>query len=99
MSIKLSQKQKEIVYAGDGAIYVEASAGSGKTRVITERIRYLLGETKRQILALTFTNKAGEEIKERLEESNIKDIQKRLFVGTFHGFCQYVLENLSHGVA
>ena len=95
MSIKLSQKQKEIVYAGDGAIYVEASAGSGKTRVITERIRYLLGETKRQILALTFTNKAGEEIKERLEESNIKDIQKRLFVGTFHGFCQYVLEN--HG--
>ena len=93
--MNLSEKQKEIVYASEGTIYVEASAGSGKTRVITERIRYLLGKTKRQILALTFTNKAGQEIKDRLNDSNIENIQQRLFVGTFHGFCQYVLEN--HG--
>ena len=93
--MNLSEKQKEIVYADDGAIYVEASAGSGKTRVITERIRYLLTKTKRQILALTFTNKAGQEIKERLQESNIENVDERLFVGTFHSFCQYVLEN--HG--
>jgi len=93
--MSLSEKQKEIVFADEGAIYVEASAGSGKTRVITERIRHLLSKTKKQILALTFTNKAGQEIKERLKDSNIENIQQRLFVGTFHGFCQYVLEN--HG--
>lgn len=91
--VELSDKQKEIVFFEDGAIYVKASAGSGKTRVLTERIRYLLSKTKRNILALTFTNKAGEEIKQRL--SNIPEIDSRLFVGTFHGFCQYVLEN--HG--
>ena len=93
--MNLSEKQTEIVFANEGAIYVEASAGSGKTRVITERIRYLLGKTKKQILALTFTNKAGQEIKDRLKNSDIKNIEQRLFVGTFHGFCQYVLEN--HG--
>lgn len=91
--INLSDKQKEIVLADNGPIYVKAGAGSGKTRVLTERIRYLLTKTKKKILALTFTNKAGEEIKTRLSEiSNIKD---RLFIGTFHGFCQNVLEN--HG--
>ncbi len=95
--MNLSEKQKEIVYADDGAIYVEASAGSGKTRVITERIRYLLTKTKKQILALTFTNKAGQEIKDRLRDSNIENVDERLFVGTFHKFCQYVLEH--HGSA
>lgn len=90
---KLSSKQKEIVFAEDGPIYVKASAGSGKTRVLTERIRQLLGKTKKKILALTFTNKAGEEIRQRLND--IADIDNRLFIGTFHGFCQYVLEN--HG--
>jgi DNA helicase-2/ATP-dependent DNA helicase PcrA len=91
--VELSEKQKSIVYAENGAIYVKASAGSGKTRVLTERVRYLLGQTNRKVLALTFINKAGEEIKERL--SNIADIEKRTFVGTFHGFCQSILEN--HG--
>jgi DNA helicase-2/ATP-dependent DNA helicase PcrA len=91
--INLSEKQKQIVFVEDGPLYVKASAGSGKTRVLTERIRYLLGKTKRKILALTFTNKAAEEMKERLNE--ISDMKNRLFVGTFHGFCQYVLEN--HG--
>lgn len=91
--INLSEKQRYIVYIEDGPIYVKASAGSGKTRVLTERIRHLLGKTKRKILALTFTNKAGEEIKERLK--NIPELKERLFIGTFHSFCQYVLEN--HG--
>lgn len=90
---KLSPKQEEIVVAEDGPIYVKASAGSGKTRVLTERIRYLLGKTKKKILALTFTNKAGEEIRQRLND--IPDLDSRLFIGTFHGFCQHVLEN--HG--
>jgi len=93
--MNLSPKQQEIVNADDGAIYVEASAGSGKTRVITERIRHLLTKTDKKILALTFTNKAGQEIKDRIKESNIESIDERLFVGTFHSFCQYVLEH--HG--
>lgn len=91
--IKLSKKQEEIVFAENGAIYVKASAGSGKTRVLTERVRYLLSQTKKRILALTFTNKAGKEIKERL--SDLSEIDNRVFIGTFHGFCQYMLEN--HG--
>jgi DNA helicase-2/ATP-dependent DNA helicase PcrA len=91
--IKLSPTQLKIVSFGQGAILVKASAGSGKTRVLTERIKRLLDTTKRNILAITFTNKAGEEMKERL--GNIDDIKDRLFVGTFHGFCQQVLEN--HG--
>jgi len=93
ITINLSENQKKIVYAKDGPIYVKASAGSGKTRVLTERVRYLLNKSKKKILALTFTNKAGEEIKERLID--ISDIEKRTFVGTFHSFCQHILEN--HG--
>jgi DNA helicase-2/ATP-dependent DNA helicase PcrA len=91
--IELSKKQKEIVFAEDGPIYVKASAGSGKTRILTERVQYLLTKTNKKVLALTFTNKAGEEIKERL--SDVSEIEHRVFVGTFHGFCQYILEN--HG--
>jgi len=91
--MNLSPKQAEIVSFVKGAILVRASAGSGKTRVLTERIKRLLGTTQRKILAITFTNKAGEEMKERL--GNLDDIKERLFIGTFHGFCQRVLEN--HG--
>ena len=89
----LSPKQEAIVFAEEGPIYVKASAGSGKTRVLTERIRHLLSQTKKSILALTFTNKAGEEIRARL--SDIPGVESRLFIGTFHSFCQHVLEN--HG--
>lgn len=92
--IKLSKKQEEIVRSENGPIYVKASAGSGKTRVLTEKIRFLLGKTKKKILALTFTNKAGKEIKERL--SDIPALENRVFIGTFHGFCQKVLENHGH---
>ena len=91
--IELSEKQKKIVYAENGPIYVKASAGSGKTRILTERVRYLLTKTNKKVLAMTFTNKAGKEIKERL--SNIPEIEGRVFVGTFHSFCQSMLEN--HG--
>ena len=92
-TIELSEKQKKIVYSENGPIYVKASAGSGKTRVLTERIRHLLTKTNKKVLALAFTNKAGEEIRERLDD--ISEIEKRIFVGTFHSFCQTILEN--HG--
>ena len=91
--IKLSPKQKEIAEFTYGALRVLASAGSGKTRVLTERIKRLSEITKRKILAITFTNKASEEIKERLNEDI--DINEKLFVGTFHSFCISVIE--SHG--
>lgn len=93
MNIKLSSKQSAIVYAEDGPILVKASAGSGKTRVLTERISYLLAKTQRKVLAITFTNKAAEEMKERLGSQ--PDISDKTFIGTFHGFCNYVLSN--HG--
>lgn len=88
--INLSSKQQEIVGLNDGAFLVLASAGSGKTRVLTERIKRLSESSNGKILAITFTNKAASEIRERL---GINDkIKKNVFVGTFHSFCQSILE-------
>ena len=92
--VELSEKQKGAVFSKSKSIYVKASAGSGKTRVLTERVRYLLSQTDKKILALTFTNKAGEEIKERI--SDIENINEKTFIGTFHSFCQTILENRIH---
>lgn len=91
--IQLSPKQKDIAEFTYGALRVIAGAGSGKTRVLTERIKRLSRITKRKTLAITFTNKASEEIKDRLNEDI--DINEKLFVGTFHSFCISVIE--SHG--
>lgn len=95
ININLSEKQKEIVSITSGAICVEAVAGSGKTRVLTARIRNILKLTSKKILALTFTNKAAEEMRDRL--ADIEKIKERSFIGTFHGFCQFALEN--HGIS
>lgn len=84
----LSSKQQIIVDHGDGAILVEAGPGSGKTRVLIERIKKLLLASKRgKVLALTFSNLAAEEMKERLNEDDIDDYHDRLTVGTIHSFC------------
>lgn len=92
-NIELSAKQESIVYAELGPICVKASAGSGKTRVLTQRTRHLLALSNKKVLALTFTNRAGQEIRERLKD--IEDLDARAFIGTFHSFCQSILEN--HG--
>lgn len=89
--IDLSIKQSEIVNLGEGAFLIEASAGSGKTRVLTERVKKLLEDNSSKILAITFTNKASEELKERISLDKIKN--KNVFVGTFHSFCQSILES------
>ena len=94
MEIVLSDKQQEIVNFRDGALLVKASAGSGKTRVLIERVKKLAEGTRRKILAITFTNKACEEIKNRIKEYN-SDLLKKVEVFTFHGFCNSVLEK--HG--
>jgi DNA helicase-2/ATP-dependent DNA helicase PcrA len=88
--INLSSNQKSIVELGQGAYLVLASAGSGKTRVLTERIKRLSKSDGGKILAITFTNKAANEIKERLGAPD--DIINKVFVGTFHSFCQSILE-------
>lgn len=92
MNPSLSAKQQEIVEAPDGAHLVVASAGSGKTRILTSRIRYLLLERniRSRIIALTFTNKAAAEMKERLKD--IPDLGERAYIGTIHSFCQSMLE-------
>lgn len=88
--IKLSENQEAAVSHKDGAFLVKASAGSGKTRVLTERIKRLLDISKKKILAITFTNKAGDEMRVRLGDS--EKVKSQVFIGTFHGFCQQVLE-------
>ncbi len=90
--IVLSPKQQEIANYINGPLLVTASAGSGKTRVLTERIANLTKHTRRRILAITFTNKACEEIKNRLQQKDYEMLEQVL-VSTFHGFCTQVLES------
>ena len=96
--MKLSEQQNKIVTHKEGALLVMAAAGSGKTRVLTERIKSLLSDVngKFQVLALTFTNKAADEMKERLKD--VKEVQERTFIGTFHAFCLEILKNYGHAI-
>ncbi|WP_414541191.1 ATP-dependent helicase [Nostoc sp. CCY0012] len=98
MRIHLSKTQQTIVQHGDGALLVIAGPGAGKTLVLTERVRRLLIEDKGhfRILALTFTNKAANEMKERLRE--FPNINQRAFIGTLHSFCLEVLANRGKAV-
>lgn len=88
---RLSPEQLRIATHVEGPMLVVAGPGSGKTRVLTERIRYLLTQVSGhfRVLALTFTNKAAEEMKDRL--SDLGDLRERAFIGTIHGFCLEVL--------
>ncbi|MCL2229301.1 MAG: ATP-dependent helicase [Firmicutes bacterium] len=83
----LSEVQKQIVTAPVGASIVTAGAGSGKTRVLTNRILYLLenGFAGHEILALTFTNKAAGEMRRRIEEGLGGEC--KVYLGTFHAWC------------
>ncbi len=89
---KLSERQKEAVMHKDGPCLVLAGAGSGKTRVLTERIVNLInnGVRPQNILAITFTNKAAREMRERVYKSIGSDADS-IFIGTFHSFGLKVL--------
>jgi DNA helicase-2/ATP-dependent DNA helicase PcrA len=83
----LSARQREVVEHGEGSLLVVAGPGSGKTRVLTERVRRLLTESSGhfRVLALTFTNKAANEMAERL--ADLGDARQRATISTLHGFC------------
>jgi len=89
----LNQEQTEAVTASGGPVLVVAGPGSGKTRVVTLRIQYLveaMGIHPGRILAMTFTNKAAGEMKRRLKDS-LGDEIRHLWIGTFHATCARLL--------
>ena len=93
----LSDVQRQAVRHDDGALLVLAGPGSGKTRVLTTRIARLLHQAPEEpfrVLALTFTNRAADEMRERIERM-APEAEHRLFIGTFHAFSADVLRQ--HG--
>jgi DNA helicase-2/ATP-dependent DNA helicase PcrA len=98
MSFKLNRYQKEAVTHIDGPCLVTSCPGSGKTRVLTERAAYLVnqGIKQKNILCLTFTNKAANEMKERVcKRLNVEKLD--FFVGTFHSLCARMIRKIGPG--
>src|SRR6478752_5487819 len=89
----LNEAQKEAVLHIDGPLMIVAGAGSGKTKVLTTRIAHLMtkGVDAFNILALTFTNKAAKEMKERVERVLGNSEARNLYIGTFHSVFARIL--------
>src|SRR3989344_1864265 len=92
--LKLDKYQLEAVKHNKGPLLIIAGAGTGKTTVITERIKYLVLEKKilpSQILALTFTDKASSEMEERVDKA-MPYGYTQMWISTFHSFCEQILK-------
>jgi DNA helicase-2/ATP-dependent DNA helicase PcrA len=89
----LNDRQREAVLHGEGPLMIIAGAGSGKTKVLTTRIAHLManGVDSFRILALTFTNKAAREMKERVEKILGNNEARNLYIGTFHSVFARIL--------
>ena len=89
----LNREQLEAAKTTEGALLILAGAGSGKTRVLTSRIAYMIqnGAIAGKILAVTFTNKAAKEMKERLSAILGEKVVRYMWVGTFHSICGRIL--------
>ena len=94
----LNEGQMKAVLQTEGPVLILAGAGSGKTKTLTHRIAYLLAEKRvrpEHILAVTFTNKAAGEMKERIEkllhQSEERSLRMPQYIGTFHSLCSRIL--------
>jgi len=89
----LNQKQKQAVQTTEGPVLILAGPGSGKTRVLTHRLAYLIQNniSPQNILAVTFTNKAADEMKKRVQKL-LENKSSAPFIGTFHSFCLRILK-------
>ncbi|MBQ3495006.1 MAG: UvrD-helicase domain-containing protein [Clostridia bacterium] len=95
----LNEAQKQALLQTEGAVLVSAGAGSGKTRLLTHRIAYLiqeLGVKDDEIIAITFTNKAAREMKERV--NSLLGYSNKVWVSTFHSMCAKMLRENIHSL-
>src|SRR3954471_9232443 len=96
----LNERQKEAVLHINGPLMIVAGAGSGKTKVLTTRIAHLManGVDSFHILALTFTNKAAKEMRERVEKILGNSEARNLYIGTFHSVFARILRAEAHRI-
>ena len=100
MEKTLNPRQKEAVEFGNGPLLIIAGAGTGKTTVITERIRHLIIEKEtppENVLALTFTDKASFEMQERIDVL-MPYGYTNMWIHTFHAFCDRILRDDAHSI-